>query len=300
MKRPRSAFAGGLLAGTLIGLVLGTSAVSLAEFKKSGWQRFNGMFRAGYVAGFNDAIRIAKHRAAGSYLDTGFKVPMNAKVSDWLKTINRLYEKKEYEHLAVSQLIQLAGEEMMEEFGPDASTARLAQLQGFIAQRQAAATERLKQRKAAEAEMKAKGIEPPDPREHPKVKMMEARRETLELLGLDEDYWDDTGSRLKKGYITGFNDCVYVAELTEPESFVASNYTRADVDYKRWRRALNNFYGDLSRQSEPRLVAMAHAGRAVAAKHGAAALQGDKAAAQRAYLEKALSEDASKDQPGDD
>ena len=99
MKLRRSGFAGGLLAGTLIGLILGTSAVSLAEFQKSGWQRFNGMFRAGYVAGFNDAIRIAKNRAAGSYLDVGFTLPADAKVSDWLKVINKLYEKKEYEIL---------------------------------------------------------------------------------------------------------------------------------------------------------------------------------------------------------
>ena len=44
----------------------------------------------------------------------------------------------------MSQLIQLAGKEMMEEFGPDVSASRMAGLHDFIQKRQEAAAARAK------------------------------------------------------------------------------------------------------------------------------------------------------------
>jgi hypothetical protein len=301
MKRPVNGFARGLVTGTLIGLILGSSAVSLAEFKKSGWERFNGMFRAGYIAGFNDAVRIAKYRSAGSYLDTAFSVPSDARVSDWLKAMNRLYAKKENENLAVSQIIQLAGKELEGEFGADVSADNLARLAAFIQQRRDSAAERVRRKKIEEERAEAAGIEKPDPSQHPKVKMMKARRETLAMLGIEEDYWEDTGARLKRGYVEGFNDCVYVARLTDGDGFVAKSYALPKANFQQWRRALNGFYGEIARQAEPRLVAMAHAGRAVAAKHGTVAPADEKTlATRREFVERKLAPGAFAEKPAEE
>ena len=132
--------------GFALGVVVGSAGLSAAEFSQKGWERFGLMFRQGYMAGFIDAIRIAKNYDPAGYIAQTFPTPPRATAIHWVAKIDELYTKPEYQNRPLSQLIILAGAMMEKDFGdvmaPD--DPRLKELRRVLeanrkAQRKAAA-----------------------------------------------------------------------------------------------------------------------------------------------------------------
>ena len=110
-------FTKGVVAGTVIGLLVGSAGLSLAGFGKKGWDRFGLMFKHGYVAGFNDCVRIGKSTNPHSQIAMLYVLPDSAKGDHWVKEIDKFYANPKFAGRPMSQIMILAGKELEKTFG---------------------------------------------------------------------------------------------------------------------------------------------------------------------------------------
>jgi len=119
--------ASGMLAvGFAMGVLAAGAGIAVAAMGKAGWDRFGPMFKQGYAAGFNDAVRMAKTSDPQSFLAKQFRLPPSAKAIDWVAMIDELYAQKENENRPLPQIFSIAGPKMEERFGSEADAARKA------------------------------------------------------------------------------------------------------------------------------------------------------------------------------
>jgi hypothetical protein len=119
--------ASGMLAvGFALGILAAGAGMAAAAMGKKGWERFGPMFKQGYAAGFNDAVRIAKTSDPESFLARQFRLPPEAKALDWVVMIDRLYAEKENEKRPLPQIFMIAGPKLEAKFGTEADAQRKA------------------------------------------------------------------------------------------------------------------------------------------------------------------------------
>ncbi|HIF64178.1 MAG TPA: hypothetical protein EYG16_03915 [Deltaproteobacteria bacterium] len=143
----------GLVLGLALGLTLGAAGGSLAGFSKKGWGRVGLEFKQGYMAGFVDALRVAKNQDPTGWMTKNYRVPKNAKAIHWVAEVDRLYNNPLNANREMAQIMVVAGRNMVnsKKFGPDiGSDANQAfkALQAFAAKKQMAEAAK----KKAEAE----------------------------------------------------------------------------------------------------------------------------------------------------
>ncbi len=137
MRFRDKAFAKGLAVGLVVGLLMTVALSATASTGKKAWDRFGDMFKAGYVAGFLDCVRIAKGFNDKGYLATAYVLPPRTKGANWVWTIDRLYQDERYQNRQLPQIMVLAGEELAKKFGPEIKTSHtgMAGLRAFLAAR---------------------------------------------------------------------------------------------------------------------------------------------------------------------
>lgn len=143
MSKKNPSFRVGLFIGVLAG-VLVTGTLAHSGLGKKAWSSFGQWFKAGYVLGYTDAVRLAKQTSMGSYLDKNYVLPKAAPWPKWVEEIDRLYEDPKREKLSVGVLISLAGPVLAEEYGtePGSDPAEaLEKLKAAIAASKAAEAE---------------------------------------------------------------------------------------------------------------------------------------------------------------
>lgn len=118
MSKKNPSFGAGLVIGVLAG-VLVTGTLAHSGMGKKAWGSFGRWFKAGYVLGFTDAVRLAKQSSPGSYMDTTYKLPNKAPWPKWVEEIDRKYEDPKYENLDVGSVIGLVGPILMKQYGPE-------------------------------------------------------------------------------------------------------------------------------------------------------------------------------------
>ena len=134
------------------GLVIGSAGVAGAAFGKKGWERFGPMFQQGYVAGFIDAVRIAKNFDPSSYLATNYALPPKAKPLDWTIAVTELYAQKEHENRPMSQILNIVGLNLTKKFGPEVKmdhARQIARLRAALEQQRRAVEEYKRQAEEA-------------------------------------------------------------------------------------------------------------------------------------------------------
>ncbi len=117
MKEHHRGFVRGIVIGLTVGLLLGGTGAAWATFAKKGWERFGQWFQEGYVAGFNDCVRLAKALDPQGYVATNYVVPPKAKPHMWRLKINELYAKKEHAERPMSQIMVIAGKDLAKATG---------------------------------------------------------------------------------------------------------------------------------------------------------------------------------------
>jgi len=124
-------FGSGLAIGVAIGLMLGGAGVATAAFGKKGWERFGPMFQQGYVAGFNDCVRIAKGLTPNGYVARNFTLVPKAKPTVWAKMISDLYAEEKHHNRAMSQIMVIAGQKIAARYNYEAPAPRDAGMDGL-------------------------------------------------------------------------------------------------------------------------------------------------------------------------
>jgi len=118
-------------AGFALGIMVAGASVSFAALSKKGWERFDPMFKQGYVAGFVEAVRIAKGVEPFSYMATQYRTPPKAKPYAWMLMIDELYKKKEHANRPMPQLIAIAGVKLESKFGEEPKADQGAALEAL-------------------------------------------------------------------------------------------------------------------------------------------------------------------------
>jgi hypothetical protein len=148
----------GLVLGLALGLTLGAAGGSLAGFSKKGWGRVGLEFKQGYMAGFVDALRVAKNQDSSGWMTKNYRVPKNAKAIHWVAEVDRLYKEPSNSNREMAQIMVVAGRNMVDskKFGPDIgsdSNQAFKALQAFAVKKQRAeAVKKKAEAEKAEAE----------------------------------------------------------------------------------------------------------------------------------------------------
>ena len=162
MRMPPEGFTRGMVLGVTLGLVVGSTGVAAAAFGKKGWERWGSMFQGGYVAGFVDCVRVAKAREGSSLIALSYMVPVNAKAVHWQSKVSELYAKKENHNRPMSQIMAMAGNELVGKLGPDVQGSDgLQRLRQFLEKRKKRLQEKAKA-EGAETEKAPKAAGTPD------------------------------------------------------------------------------------------------------------------------------------------
>jgi hypothetical protein len=128
VSKKNPSFRVGLVIGVLAG-VLVTGTLAHSGMGKKAWGSFGRWFKAGYVLGFTDAVRLAKQTSPGSYMDTTYKLPNKAPWPKWVDEIDRMYEDPKHDKLDVGSVMILVAPILTEEYGPEPGSDPLAGLQ---------------------------------------------------------------------------------------------------------------------------------------------------------------------------
>ena len=112
--------------GFALGVVVTSAGMAFAVMGKQGWDRWGPMFKQGYAAGFNDAVRMAKTSDPQSFLAKQFRLPPEAKALDWVVMIDQLYAEEGNENRPLPQIFSIAGPRLEARFGTEAEGQRRA------------------------------------------------------------------------------------------------------------------------------------------------------------------------------
>ncbi len=278
-------------------MIAGIATETLAGFGKKGWERFGPMFQQGYVAGFIDAVRMAKGHSPQSYLALNYPVPAAAKAIHWAHEVKEIYSEKRFQKLFLPDVLQIAGQRLSSRMGGEATyqDPGLESMRRMVERRHKALIERMKQlkREGKLVEGKALPAEKPPPLTA-KERLQKARELFALHLGSKAPAWADMQTPVRRGFVSGFNECVAIAKSVDPDGFLAKNYvvvTKADKKEKHWIEAMRKVYGadDAARVLEPASVALAWAGKALVARGASAeTLSAKQAAARREKWQHAL------------
>ncbi len=286
-----------LVAAFIAGLLTATAVPALAGFGKTGWERFGALFQQGYVAGFIDAVRLAKSRDPDGYLTKNFKIPAQAKAIHWAREVTEMYAEERFEKLLVSDVLQAAGDKLSIKLGPEAEffDRGVESLRAMTEARHRAMIERFKEAKENDELVDGKMIPPPpSPMTVDKERLRKARAEAAQRLGTKTRPWPHTAVPRRKSYVLGFTECLDFARLLESKQELLQTFPsprRASVDH--WNKRLMKIYGpndEDGRVIEPLPVAMAWVGRDLAAHIAGSERAEDPArdAERRAYLKERI------------
>jgi len=128
-----------LVLGIVIGLLIGSAGLVYSAMGKAGWDKQPAYFKLGYIAGFNDVIRMVKRSVPDSAIAKDYTLPRNAKIPNWLYTIETMYKDPKYKDRNISQMMALAGSDMKAQYGEDiVVVSGLEQLAKALARRREA------------------------------------------------------------------------------------------------------------------------------------------------------------------
>ena len=128
--------------GFALGVVVTSAGMAFAVMGKQGWDRWGPMFKQGYAAGFNYAVRMAKTSDPQSFLAKQFRLPPAAKPLDWVVVIDELYAEEGNENRPLPQIFSMAGPRLEARFGTEAEGQRRAFEKQREAQEKALAEQR--------------------------------------------------------------------------------------------------------------------------------------------------------------
>jgi hypothetical protein len=117
MGKCERGFFRGIAVGLTAGIILGGTGAAWAGFGKKGWERFGQWFQEGYVAGFNDCVRLSKALEPDGYVATNYILPPKAKPHMWRIKINEIYAKEENADRPMSQVMVMAGQDLAKQTG---------------------------------------------------------------------------------------------------------------------------------------------------------------------------------------
>lgn len=109
-----------LVVGIIVGVLFGSAGVVFSALGKEGWAQRDVQFKLGYIAGFNDVVRMAKRSMPQSTIAQSFAIPRDAKLINWLYEIEQLFKDPRYENRSIVDLMALAGGPMAKKFGGEA------------------------------------------------------------------------------------------------------------------------------------------------------------------------------------
>jgi hypothetical protein len=157
VRQVKKSFTAGVVVGLVAGLTAGMVTVAHSTTGKKAWERFGDMFQAGYVAGFQDAVRIAKAMDQEGYVARAYVLPEGAKPTHYQAWVNDAYKDAKYSEKTVPQLLVLAGYKLEATFGPElpANNVGLEGLRSVIESRRAAMREAMQAEKDLQAEKAA-------------------------------------------------------------------------------------------------------------------------------------------------
>jgi len=296
--------------GLSIGLIAGIATESLAGFGKKGWERFGPMFQQGYVAGFIDAVRMAKSRSPESYLARNYPIPAAAKAVHWAHAVKQIYSEKRFEKLYLPDVLQIAAQRLSARMGAQAtySDPGLESMRRMVEARHKALIERMKKLKSEGKLVEGAPLPVEKTPLTPEQRLQKARERFAADLDSKAPAWSDMGNPVRRGFIVGFNECVGIAKTTEPDGFLARNYevfSKVDKKQKHWLEAMQKIYGkdDAGHILEPAAVAVAWAGKSLASEGATVrALSSVEVEQQRERWRRALSHGLTpyvEPQPGD-
>jgi hypothetical protein len=142
-----------MVIGIVAGLMAGAIGVAHSATGKKAWERFGDMFQAGYIAGFLDAVRLAKGMDSQGYIATNYVLPRAARPGDYQAWITEEYKKPEAAERTLPQMLVLASHAMEAKFGPEQpmGNAQMQHMRKIIDLRRKAAIEAEKAAGAAKA-----------------------------------------------------------------------------------------------------------------------------------------------------
>ncbi len=148
-----SGFIKGLVVGVVAGLVLGGVGLSAAAFGKKGWDRLGTIFdfKSGYVAGFNDCVRVAKASEPYGFMAATYVLPTAATMRDWVAAVERAYATEKYATSPLSHVMVVVGKELEKTFGPETSTPTPGALETLLRIDQNKLKRMIEERKAKES-----------------------------------------------------------------------------------------------------------------------------------------------------
>ena len=148
-----SGFIKGLVVGVVAGLVLGGVGLSAAAFGKKGWDRLGTIFdfKTGYVAGFNDCVRVAKASEPNGFMARTYILPTAATMRDWVAAVERAYATEKYATSPLSHVMVVVGKELKKTFGPEMSTPTPGALETLLRIDQNKIKRMIEERKAKES-----------------------------------------------------------------------------------------------------------------------------------------------------
>jgi hypothetical protein len=152
VRNRNGSFYSGLVIGVAAGLMAGIIGVAHSATGKKAWDRFGGMFQAGYIAGFLDCVRLAKGTDPRGYIATNYILPSAARAGDYQRWIAEEYKKPESAARTLPQMLVLASHAMEAKFGPETpmGNVQMQQMRRIIDLRRQAIGEDAKEKKAAE------------------------------------------------------------------------------------------------------------------------------------------------------
>jgi hypothetical protein len=133
-------------AGTVLGLVIGTSGLAAAAMNYETWLKLSQDYKVGYVAGFIQMANLARNLEPGGYIDTRYPFVM-AKPIEFSAKIDELYKDPEYQGYSINSMMMSAAHELEKKYGKITPEERMRRRM----QSQVAAIQKIREAQAKKA-----------------------------------------------------------------------------------------------------------------------------------------------------
>lgn len=101
-----------LVAGVLLGIVLGTAGVGNAAFSYQAWHQLSEDFKNGYIVGFLAMAKLARNADPSGWVDKHYPLVKDAKPVEYRRKLDELYAKPENQKYNIDSMFQLVAHEL--------------------------------------------------------------------------------------------------------------------------------------------------------------------------------------------